>query len=214
LTYVSLPGSVTSIAYDTFAFCSGLTNVIFGNGLTSIGEEAFDFCTSLSSVTIPASVTSIGGDAFVECYGLTSVTIGKGVTSIASTAFAVCSSLTSACFQGNAPSAFGSGVFAATASDFSIYYPSTASGWSTPTWNGYPAHPYPLLSLRLSSGAVTPSFNYLLPGTNYQLQVSTDLSTWSNPGPVFTATNANQAYPQPFDVSTSDRLFFRLALAP
>jgi hypothetical protein len=145
---------------------------------------------------------------------LTSVTIGRGVTSIGEDAFLFCSTLTNAYFQGNAPSVFGTGVFAATAADFLIYYPSTASGWSTPTWNGYPAHPYPLLTLRLNSGAVAPSFAYLLPGTNYQLQVSTDLSTWSNPGPVFTATNANQAYPQPFDVSTSDRLFFRLALAP
>jgi hypothetical protein len=108
-------------------------------------------------------------------------------------------------------------VFNGTAVDFSIYYPSTASGWSTPTWNGYPAQPYvytppvqPVLTLIRGPGAVTPSFNHLMPGTNYQLQVSTDLSTWSNTGPVFTATNASAPYAQPFDVRNWNRLFFRL----
>jgi hypothetical protein len=76
----------------------------------------------------------------------------------------------------------------------------------------YPAQP--LLTLMLGSGTVTPSFNYLLLGTNYQLQVSTDLLTWSNTGPVFTATNASAAYPQPFNVRDRNRLFFRLASAP
>jgi hypothetical protein len=123
--------------------------------------------------------------------------------------------LTGAFFQGNAPSGFFAGLdqFLATAPHFSIYYPSTASGWTTPTWNGYAARPYPLLSLTLGSGAVTPSFNYLLLGTNYQLQVSTDLNTWSNPGPVFTATNASAAYAQPFYVTNGNHLFFRLVSA-
>jgi hypothetical protein len=51
-------------------------------------------------------------------------------------------------------------------------------------------------------------------GTNYQLQVSTDLSTWSNTGPVFTATNASAAYPQPFGTANWRSLFFRLVSAP
>jgi hypothetical protein len=123
--------------------------------------------------------------------------------------------LTSAFFLGNAPSGFGSTVFYAAAPNFSIYYPPTASGWSTPTWQGYPAQPFvPLLTLTLGSGAVTPSFNYLRLGTNYQLQVSTDLNTWSNTGPVFTATNVSAACSQLFCVTNGNRLFFRLVSAP
>jgi hypothetical protein len=167
-----------------------------------------------SSVTIPSSVTNIAEYAFDGCSGLIGVTIPDGVTSIGVWAFHGCTSLTGACFQGNAPSPFGADVFSGTAPHFSIYYPSTASGWSTPTWNGYPAQPYPLLTLTLGSGAVTPSFNYLLLGTNYQLQVSTDLSTWNNTGPVFTATNASAAYAQPFAVTNWNHLFFRLVSAP
>ncbi|MGI6471071.1 MAG: leucine-rich repeat protein [Paludibacteraceae bacterium] len=44
------------------------------NSVTSIGYQAFFGCTGLTSVTIPASVTSIGGSAFFGCTGLTSVT--------------------------------------------------------------------------------------------------------------------------------------------
>jgi hypothetical protein len=122
--------------------------------------------------------------------------------------------LTNAVFQGHAPSGFGGNVFFETAPQFSIYYPSTAAGWSTPTWNGYPAQPYSFLALNVGSGAVTPSFNHLPVGTYYQLQVSTDLSTWSNTGPVFTATNASTAYVQPFEVRERHCLFFRLVSAP
>ena len=187
------------------------------NAFTSIGYAAFNGCSGLTSVTIPSSVTSIGEGAFFYCWGLTTVTIPSSVTSIGGEAFGECADLTSAFFQGNAPSDFGEAVFELTAADFSIYYPSTASGWSTPTWNGYPARPYaytppvqPVLTLVSGLGTVTPSFNHLMLGTNYQLQVSTDLNTWSNTGPVFTATNASATYPQPFSVTNWNHLFFRL----
>ena len=41
--------------------------------VTSIGFDAFYYCTGLTSVTIPDSVTSIGFDAFSGCTGLTSI---------------------------------------------------------------------------------------------------------------------------------------------
>ena len=43
--------------------------------------------------------------------------------------------------------------------------------------------------------AVIPSFSNLYVGTNYQLQVSLDLNTWTNSGSVFTATNSTMIYP-------------------
>jgi hypothetical protein len=47
-------------------------------------------------------------------------------------------------------------------------------------------------------------------GTNYQLQVSGDLNTWTNQGSVFTATNASMIYPQYWDVANWNQIFFRL----
>jgi hypothetical protein len=62
--------------------------------------------------------------------------------------------------------------------------------------------------------AVKPSFSNLILTTNYQLQVSGDLSTWTNTGSAFTATNSSMVYPQYWDVDNWDKLFFRLQTAP
>jgi hypothetical protein len=62
--------------------------------------------------------------------------------------------------------------------------------------------------------AVKPAFSGLLLGTNYQLQVSSDLNTWTNRGSFFTATNPSMIYPQYFDVADWGQLFFRLETTP
>ena len=84
-----------SIGYDTFHFCTALTNINLPSSLTSIGNQAFNLCTALTSITIPNSVTSIGNYAFTQCTALTSITIPSSVTSIGYNAFIHCSSLTS-----------------------------------------------------------------------------------------------------------------------
>ena len=103
LSSINIPNSVTSIAESAFASCGGLNSVIIGAGVTSIGIHAFEFCGNLTSVTIPDGVTSIGDYTFFNCYGMTSVTIGSSVATIGNYAFYDCSSLTSVYCKSNVP---------------------------------------------------------------------------------------------------------------
>jgi hypothetical protein len=117
LASVTIPSSVTTIGYASFAYCDRLADVTLGNSIvtvgdfafyackklgsiiipntaTTIGTAAFDYCNSLASLTIGNSVTTIGEYAFMECTGLTSVTIPGSVTTIHGQAFAYCKGLT------------------------------------------------------------------------------------------------------------------------
>ena len=203
------PGGTVTIPYS-----------IPGTGtVTSLDSDAFVGCTNLASLAIPGTVISIGISTLSLCSSLTNVTIANGVTSIGEAAFADCTNLISAYFQGNPPSTFGHQVFGFfnAPPGFSIYYPSTATGWTTPTWNTYRAQPYsfqlPVPNLIQGSGMVTPSFSDLQVGTKYQLGISFDLKSWFA-GTAFIATNTSEVYPQPFDTRECDRLFFRLDPAP
>jgi hypothetical protein len=51
-------------------------------------------------------------------------------------------------------------------------------------------------------------------GSNYQVQVSSDLINWTNQGSVFTATNSSWQSTNYWNVSDWNQLFFRLQLAP
>jgi hypothetical protein len=198
-----------------------LANITLPNSVTTIGDEAFTD-SGLTRFTFPAGVTNIGNHVLACCRDLTSVIIPSSVTAIEDNAFLDCSKLTSAYFQGDAPLAFDYRVFADAGKNFSVYYPAAASGWTTPTWQGYPASPYtynppaapPIASLALSSGIVTPSFSNLQAGTKYQLRASADLNTWTNSGEAFTATHTSQACSQSFDVKNGNRLFFQLQTVP
>lgn len=62
--------------------------------------------------------------------------------------------------------------------------------------------------------AVKPALSSLRLGTNYQLQVSADLTTWTNHGTAFTATNTSMVYPQYWDVLNWNSLYFRVKQVP
>ena len=133
---VAIPSSVTDI--ESYAFSkSGLTSVVIPASVTSIGYSVFADCPNLTSVTISAGVTSIGSDEFSGS-GLTSVTIPASVTSIGDSAFQYCTSLTSAEFLGNAPE-MGGWVFESAAAGFIVKFHAGATGFTTPTWLGYPS---------------------------------------------------------------------------
>ena len=91
-------GSVTSIGYDAFFGCTGLTSITIPDSVTSIGDLAFDGCTGLTTITIPDSVTSM--PTFSLCSNLTSITIPDSVTSIGNSAFFGCAALTDVHYSG------------------------------------------------------------------------------------------------------------------
>ena len=80
VTYNNVTYSVTSIGFQAFRDCIGLTSVTIPNSVTSIGSYVFYGCSGLTSVTIPNSVTSIGFGAFSYCSGLTSIIVEAGNT--------------------------------------------------------------------------------------------------------------------------------------
>ncbi|MCQ2261604.1 MAG: leucine-rich repeat domain-containing protein [Bacteroidales bacterium] len=94
ITSVTIPNTVTSIGASAFSSCSDLTSVTIGNSVTSIGSSAFNSCRSLTNVTIPNSVTYMGTNVFTYCRGLMSVTISNSISTIQSNTFAGCSNLT------------------------------------------------------------------------------------------------------------------------
>jgi hypothetical protein len=62
--------------------------------------------------------------------------------------------------------------------------------------------------------AVKPAFYGLTLTTNYQLQVSANMTTWTNHGSPFPATSTSMVYPQYWDVENWNSLFFRLQVVP
>jgi len=73
----------------------------------------------------------------------------------------------------------------------------------------------PKIRLTYASYAVVPTFSNLMVGTNYQLQVSTNLTgAFLNYGSAFAATNSSMAYTQYFDVANWSELFLRVKTSP
>lgn len=150
LTSISIPGRVTSIGSGVFDACHSLTSITVAGTNThfsSLDGVLFnkDQTTLIrfplakaGGYDIPDGVTNIINNAFQHCAELTRVTIPSSVTVMGDTIFQGCSNLTLTHFEGNAPTSFGSQVFDGVAANHRIYYPDAATGFSSPTWNGYP----------------------------------------------------------------------------
>lgn len=143
----TVPDGVITIEPRAFLYTLGLTSVTVPGSVLAIGDNAFMDCEWMTNATLSSSLTSIGQWAFASCWGLNSVTIPGTVTNLGDGAFEGCRGLTNAFFQGDAPSPFGQNVFDGTGPGFSISFPCSASGWSTPAWMGYPAQPYGSLDI-------------------------------------------------------------------
>ncbi len=106
-------------------------------GVVTIKRAAFGY-SPISGITLPASIYYINHGAFFYCDNLTHVVIPASVIQIDYGAFSPCANLNSAIFMGDAP-VMGSGVFDSAAAGFAVYFLTGASGFSIPTWLGYPA---------------------------------------------------------------------------
>lgn len=151
VTSISIPVACIASGLESFAGCSSLISftVATGNAGFKSGTGPLFSASGLSLVAYPGGLTgafavlspvsTISESAFRYCGGLTSVTLPSTIVTVRNTAFANCGQLTSATFQGNAPGTFGTNVFQSAANGFSVYFNSTASGFTAPTWKGYPA---------------------------------------------------------------------------
>lgn len=75
LSSITIPKSVTQIAYGAFYGSTSLQSVELPDTLTGINMNAFRECTSLESVAIPSSCAYISSGAFYNCTGLEKVYI-------------------------------------------------------------------------------------------------------------------------------------------
>ena len=83
LTFITLPGSVTSI--EIYAFrATHITSINLPTGLNYIGHGAFK-SSWLKSITIPGSVTTILDDTFTSCTSLSVVNLQYGIATISTT---------------------------------------------------------------------------------------------------------------------------------
>lgn len=165
-----IPLGVTNIGECAFTDCSKLTEVTIPAGVTIIGKGAFDACSGLTKVIMPSSVNNIGMYAFRNCYGITSVTIPASVKTVANRLFSGCNNLVRADFLGDAPSGMDSTVFGSCAASFKVYYLAGKTGFTSPTWNGYP-------SAVLGGTAILPP--EIPSGTEYESWVLTNAAAWN-----------------------------------
>lgn len=72
-----IPDNVTTIGYDAFYGCTGLTSITIPQSVTKIDYYAFSE-TGLTSIIIPSSVELIEDDAFAYCSDLSSISVDEG----------------------------------------------------------------------------------------------------------------------------------------
>lgn len=180
LASMTIPASVTNIQERAFLDCknmsaftvedtnpsySSVDGTLFNKTKTTLIQYP---CGLAGAYTIPPNVTNIGKFAFYDSK-LSQVIIPSSMAVIGVDAFRICDELSRADFLGDAPS-MGSGVFAYCAASFKVYYLAGKTGFTSPTWNGYP-------SAVLGGAAILPSG--IPSGTEYEAWVLTNAAAWN-----------------------------------
>lgn len=93
LEKVTIPLSVTHIAFGAFKDLPKLKEVVFSEGLQVIAQSAFEN-TGIESLTLPDSLKTLGEGSFSGCTSLKRLDIGNGVETIKHSAFYNCTVLT------------------------------------------------------------------------------------------------------------------------
>lgn len=94
LEKVTLPSTVTYIAYGAFSNCTNLKEVIYENGIETINQSAF-YNTAIENLNLPNSLKTIGNGAFQKCSLLKNIKFGNGIEKIDINAFNECNELES-----------------------------------------------------------------------------------------------------------------------
>ena len=84
---ITLPKTVKTLAYNTFKYCTKITEVSIPKGVKDLTPYTFEGCKKLKKVTLPSGLKTIGRGAFIGTVKLTSVKIPKSVKSIGEYAF-------------------------------------------------------------------------------------------------------------------------------
>ena len=91
----TVPEKIDSLQrWESFRFCSKLTDITLSDKIKVISIQAFDSCTKLKSVRIADGLEKIETFAFYNCTSLKKVYIPSSVSEIDYTAFINCSELT------------------------------------------------------------------------------------------------------------------------
>ena len=147
---VTLPGTgdisrdeIVITRYTGTATTVTIPHTITGIPVAGLGDATFFQNTTVTQVNLPSSLRTIGNNTFAGATGITTINIPASVTSIGASAFMNASNLVTAAF--NQPNGehvtLGENAFTNTASNFRITFLASATGFTTPTWRGFPAFP-------------------------------------------------------------------------
>lgn len=160
MTSVTFPQSLTTIGYEAFRDCNGLTSVSIPENVTQIEGYAFEGCNnlkklyfnaidcstcgtngapafskSMEEVIIGDNVKTIPPDAFYYCSGLKLVQIPASVTTIGKGAFKDCSNLTNVDILGGLTT-IGQEAFSNCSSLKEFIIPSTVTSLGSNAFSG------------------------------------------------------------------------------
>ena len=165
LKAIRIPAGVTEIGEAAFAACSSLeefdvaaANERFGSddGVLFSGDgtvlESYPGGKT-GNYEIPASVNVVGRYSFHGTEKLRTVTVPASVTEIGDEAFQNCPSFQGVFFLGDAP-LMGFDVFEYSGSGELVFFTDGVSGFTQPTWMGYPS--------AAISGATVPKVSWLV----------------------------------------------------